>query len=122
MTTLRKTRLFLFIPTDYEARRREEWEELMDRRVTEDPKEAEQDAWEDPLPNLLQSALAQRKTSQRELARLFGVSQPAVNGWLTGKKPIPAELAPYVSRWIATDQAPSETELARRQKRRSGTG
>ena len=120
MASLRKARFFLFLPTDYQARRRLAWEELTGRRATDDPTEAEQDAWEDPLPGQLQAALVQRKTSQRQAARLFGVSQQAVNTWVTGKKPVPGELVPYVSRWIATGQPPAKAELARRKTRRSG--
>ena len=99
----------------------EEWEELLGRRVTEDLEEAERDAWEDPLPDQLEKAIRHRGTTQRKLAQLFGVSQPAVNSWLTRKKPVPAELVPYVARWIATGHPPSAAELAQRKTRRTGS-
>lgn len=84
-----------------------------------------------PLRHRLHMAMKERGLTQGELAQLFGVSQTAVSLWFKGTepdpdtgavkgKPIPAELAPLVQRWVETGAAPTEDELAARKTRKPG--
>jgi len=73
---------------------------------------------------------------QKDLAAMFGVSAPVVSYWLKGMdqgedgkilgKPIPADVAPLVVRWVETGSSPTAEELAvlstRREKKRGGPG
>lgn len=85
----------------------------------------------EPLRLRLFAARKDRKLSQAAVGKLFGVSQPVVALWERGTerdengkagKPIPAELAPLVLRWVDTGKAPTAEELASRKTRRTGSG
>lgn len=72
------------------------------------------------LAERLSLAMSQRGMSQAELARLCGVSQPSVHGWLSGKAKflrgenlLSAAAALVVSdEWLATGQGPMERRQA----------
>ena len=71
----------------------------------------------------LRVARTARKLSQAKVGVLFGVKQQALQLWERGPeggKPIPAELAPLVHRWVETGTPPTEEELASRRTRRTG--
>jgi hypothetical protein len=83
----------------------------------------EVDGWKQlgPIPNRLYAALVERKLKRTDLARIFGVSCAAVTQWLKGlklgedlrdAKPIPADLAVLMVRWLETGQEPTPAELA----------
>jgi len=77
-----------------------------------------------PLWIRLRVARAERKLSQAKVAALFGVTQQALARWEAeedaDRKPIPAELAHLVQRWVETGTPPTEEELASRRTRRTG--
>ena len=76
-----------------------------------------------PLWIRLRAARMERKLSQAKVGVLFGVIQQALAAWERGPedgKPIPAELAPLVRRWVEDGTPPTEEELASRRTRRTG--
>lgn len=151
-----RIRLFFFLPEDYEAKVRETWEKATGRRVTESPDEAERETWDGveggpeggvvsevdgfrgwALPDRLRAMMERRGLRQKDLAPLFGVSAPTVTYWLKGTspdpedgvvrgKPIPEDVAPLITRWVETGEAPTAEELAairqKRGQRRQGPG
>jgi DNA-binding transcriptional regulator YiaG len=76
----------------------------------------------EPLWIRLYATRRERKISQATVGEVFGVSQPIVAGWEKGPeegKPIPADVAALLSRWIENGPPPSEEELEALRTRRS---
>jgi DNA-binding XRE family transcriptional regulator len=76
----------------------------------------------EPLWIRLYIARKEKKLSQAEVGRIFGVSQGTANYWERGTDPgedgkvhgkaIPADVAPLILRWVETGEAPKAEELA----------
>lgn len=139
-TLTRKLRLYIFLPEDWEAKRRTKWEDVTGRRVTEDPEEAERETWEAedaggdlghevassadgfrgwPLPRRLRAMMRRRGLRQTDLAVMFEVSPPVITYWLGGKNPIPPDVDPLLVRWVENGTPPTAEELAALAARRS---
>lgn len=137
-------RWFLFLPDTWREDRRRRWETQTGYQATEDETQAQairdrrwagdEESSGDDAGNALRlrlhAAMKERGLSQIKLARLFGVSQPAVSQWFRGTrpdpetgevkgKPIPATLRPMIETWLTTGKAPTTEELANRQRRRT---
>jgi hypothetical protein len=106
--------VFVFLPPDWNQKRRDRFESVTGFQVTEDIAGAQAAAWGNaasvtheakpepvgencrletdgwtrlgPLPNRLHAALAERKLKRKDLARIFAVSCAAVTYWLKGLK------------------------------------
>lgn len=137
----RKLRIQCFLPEDYEAKRRTQWEEAVNRRATEDIAQAKAEAWSSgsstvvspsenvadetlsgwPLNTRLHAAMKERGLLQKDLAPIFGVSKMTISHWIRGTepdengkvrgKPIPDYMAPLIVQWIETGEPPSEDDL-----------
>jgi hypothetical protein len=110
-----KLKVFVFLPPDWNQKRRDRFESVTGFQVTESIAEAQAAAWgsaapavtheakpepagemisrqvdgwkrHGPLPNRLYAALAERKLKRKDLARIFGVSCAAVTYWFKGLK------------------------------------
>lgn len=144
-TLCHKLKVLCFVPEDYRSKHRANFEEATGYRVTEDPKEAEQAAWEVmpeedttsneddltpgtfpsvensfrglPLRERLREIRNRRKLSVKQAGEVFGVSGKTVSLWENGKKPIPPASSPLLLRWIEEGTAPTAEELAARRRR-----
>lgn len=84
----------------------------------------------EPLHKLLRAARLERGLTLAQVGELFGVSFVSVSKWEAGPdpdesgrakgKPVSAELAPLIRRWVATGEEPSADELAARRTARFG--
>jgi DNA-binding transcriptional regulator YiaG len=134
---LEQVLFFPFLPEDWRERRKRKWEEHQAARaargetphawaITEDTHEAElarlpgATPGEAPLHHRLRDIRLQRSISQGGAATIFGVTRQALAAWENESKKIPAELSPWVERWIKTGDAPSPEELASRTTSRKG--
>jgi hypothetical protein len=143
-TLCRKLKVFVFLPPDWNQRRRARFERVTGYRVTESIEEAQAARGPaaptqlqagpagiypgggrrltqlGPLPKRLYAALNSWNLKRTDLARIFGVTPGAVTRWLYGTKlgedlakakPIPADLAALMDRWLRTRQEPTPEEL-----------
>jgi hypothetical protein len=139
----KRLKIFMFLPKNWNERRKALFAEKIRQKPTENPLEAEAAAWgtvtpetseagrifkgpEDgwrglALPERLDAARKYRNLQRKDLARIFGVSSPAVTYWLKGlklgedirdAKSIPNDLATLMVRWIETGREPTSDELA----------
>jgi hypothetical protein len=139
----KRLKIFMFLPKNWNERRKALFAEKIRQKPTENPLEAEAAAWgtvtpetsgagkifkgpEDSwrglaLPERLDAARKYRNLQRKDLARIFGVSSPAVTYWLKGlklgedirdAKSIPNDLATLMVRWIETGREPTSDELA----------
>jgi hypothetical protein len=149
-TLCHKLKVFVFLPPNWNQKRRDRFEKVTGFQVTESIADAQAASWGNaapavtheakpepvgetsrlevdgwkrlgPLSNRLYAALTERKLKRKDLARIFGVSCAAVTQWLKGlklgedlrdAKPIPADLAVLMVRWLETGQEPTPAELA----------
>jgi DNA-binding XRE family transcriptional regulator len=126
----------LFLPEDWQAKRRAGFEKYQAERhergetpyrvtVSTGP-EAEAVAGADAAWKRLPEVRQERKLSQAQVGRVFGVSQQVVAYWEAGPEPnedgrvkgkaVPAYLEPLLRHWIETSNAPTEAELAEARK------
>lgn len=72
---------------------------------------------QEPIYTVFRKRLAmarkERKVTQSDLATMFGVSQPAVVKWESGKAQPARHLIPLLDRWIQDGTAPTNDELDR---------
>ena len=147
---LKELHVFIFLPPEWRDRVRSKWENTTDRRVTEDPREAERDIIEGGDPGEIREAVANeadgfkgwprhrrlhgmmkaRGINQKKLAAIFGVSAPLVSNWMKGESSrgdrvhrvaIPERLWGLVDGWIETGREPSLEELEASKKKESPT-
>jgi hypothetical protein len=82
-----------------------------------------------PLHTRMRTKRLETNLSQAVVGKSFGVSAMTISVWERGPQPdeegrrgkqIPAEMAPFVLRWLETGQTPSKEELASRKTARKG--
>jgi len=137
-----KLKVFIFLPIDWEKRRQEAFEEKTGYRVTDKPAEAETAAWGGEadvaplapgevsgpdngwrgltLPARLFAAMKHRRLRQKDVARIFGVTDGQVTRWLAPARGetdaakvarIPDDMGALMLRWIETGVEPEEGAL-----------
>ncbi|MEM7495132.1 MAG: hypothetical protein AAF471_03155 [Myxococcota bacterium] len=138
-TLCRKLCIHCFVPDTYEERRRELWEQKTSRRAVESvgetwnvvgSKQREQTIDSLPLNKKLQMVMRERSLKNKDLARIFSVSETTICYWLRGWAPnkqgkyqirsIPNDMVPFILDWIKTDKAPNTEEVIQRASKRPG--
>lgn len=115
--------LYLFVPPDWQERRRQLFKDVTGHRVTES---VEQARWEalgfplyndgkiiEPLHRRLRATLQSRSVKYSEFGAAFGVGKSTISRWCNRQRTIPAAMASLLIHWIETGETPTDEELAK---------